>query len=236
MSFLIRSFVIEMNYLSHYYFDLQSDDPELILGGLLPDLVHGFHKKPVLKPVRHTGALMLQQHTASLLRGWNRHKAIDKYFHNASFFHDQTAYLKQGIKKIFINTGPYTFFMAHILLELCLDGLLLESGKVSAGKLYESLSKVEASSIEDFFTQAEGDDPAGFYLYLQNFIMQGYLRSYTKPEGIIYALDRICQRLWKTRFTEAQNTALYELAANYMATLKPGFITIYQEIEKSGLP
>lgn len=225
-----------MNYLSHYYFDQQSNNPELILGGLLPDLSHSFHKKAALKPGRHSFELLQKPGTASMLRGWERHKAIDKYFHNASFFIQETAYLKAQIKPLFLNPGPYIFFMAHILLELCLDGLLLNTGKVDAAILYQQLSKVEKSTLEEFFSLSESTNPAGFPLFLANFITQGYLGSYNKPAGIIYALDRICERLWKTRFNETEKTGLENMIVNYINKIEPYYLTIYVEIEKSGLP
>lgn len=225
-----------MNYLSHYYFDQQSNNPELILGGLLPDLSHSFHKKAALKPGRHSIELLQKPETASLFRGWERHKAIDKYFHNSNFFIQETAYLKSQIKPLFLNPGPYTFFMAHILLELCLDGLLLNTRKVDAGVLYQQLSKVEKVTLEEFFTLSESDNPAGFPLFLANFINQGYLGSYDKPEGIIYALDRICERLWKTRFSEPEKTGLGSMVIDYMSRIEPHYLDIYGEIEKSGLP
>lgn len=225
-----------MNYLSHYYFDQQSNNPELILGGLLPDLSHSFHKKATLKPGRHSIELLQKPGTASMLRGWERHKAIDKYFHNASFFSEETAYLKAQIKPLFPNPGPYIFFMAHILLELCLDGLLLNTEKVDSATLYQQLSKVERSTLEEFFSISESNNPEGFPLFLANFINQGYLGSYNKPEGIIYALDRICERLWKTRFSETEKTVLENMIINYMHRIEPYYLTIYLEIEKSGLP
>ncbi len=225
-----------MNYLSHYYFDQQSNNPELILGGLLPDLSHSFHKKAALKPGRHIIDLLQNPGTASLLRGWERHKAIDKYFHNSSFFIQETAYLKSQIKPLFLNPGPYTFFMAHILLELCLDGMLLKTRKVDPVVLYQQLSKVERATLEKFFIFSESDNPTGFPLFLANFISQGYLSRYIEPEGIIYSLDRICERLWKTKFSKIEKTGLKKMIIKYMHRIEPGYLAIYDEIEKSGLP
>ncbi len=225
-----------MNYLSHYYFDQHSNDPELILGGLLPDLVHSFEKKGTLKPTKHLTELGQDPPMASLLRGWERHKAIDKYFHGAEFFVRETEYLKVQLREVFTNPGPYIFFMAHILLELCLDSLLVRTRRVDPQKVYDELGKIAPDTLERFFTIAESTNPAGFYLYLQNFIRQGFLLSYGEPAGIIYATDRICERLWKTRFTDDEKERLSALITAYQQLLEPRFTNIYQEINALDLP
>lgn len=225
-----------MNYLSHYYFDRNSSDPELIAGGLLPDLVRPLDQKGALKPSKYADLLKRNPEMASLYRGWERHKAIDKYFHASAFFETETGCLKARLKPIFSSSGRWTFFMAHILLELCLDGLLLRTGKLNADNLYTELARVQEPSLEAFFKISEGTGAERLIEYLQKFITSRYLFNYLNDEGIIIALDRICQKLWKTPFTASQKQELARLIPVYMDQLAPGFMEIFDEIERQGLP
>lgn len=225
-----------MNYLSHYYFDKDSNSPELILGGLLPDLVRGFQQKGVHKPSAFAESLNLEPGTAAILRGWQRHKAIDKYFHASSFFVQQTEELKQELLPYFKDSGTWTFFLAHILLEISLDALLIKTGRVDAGKLYAELEKADPLVIIRFFRLSGSDNAESFQKYLDNFIHLAYLHAYKKDEGIIYALDRICERLWKTRFTDKQKEGLALVIPAYLNQMEARFMQIFDEIEKLELP
>lgn len=225
-----------MNYLSHYYFDRNSTDPALILGGLLPDMVRPLEQKGALKPSKHADLLKQNAEMASLYRGWERHKTIDKYFHASVFFEHETALLKTLLKPIFSSSGRWTFFMAHILLELCLDGLLLRTQKLNADNLYRDLSRVEKPSLEAFFKISEGTGADRLNEYLQKFIASRYLFNYHSDQGIIVALDRICMKLWKIPFTDLQSQQLALVIPGYMSQLEPVFMTIFEEIEKQGLP
>ena len=75
----------KMNFLSHYYFD-QTSDAYTVLGTLLPDLTANAQKEWKLYPQKNPQLFENDAEPNAILKGWMRHLAVDKYFHNSIFF------------------------------------------------------------------------------------------------------------------------------------------------------
>lgn len=221
-----------MNFLSHYYFEQQELDSHLVIGIVLPDFLKNANKDWSLNPQKEEHLFLDVPAEASILRGWKRHLEVDRLFHSSDFFISQTAMLKQLILPA-MHSGPVKpFFLAHIGLELVLDHLLTIEGLVNINRFYEQLQQANSPSLQDFLYKAGVTDMALFLKFLNGFISSRYLLSYQKIENITYALNRICMRLWKDPFTEAQLKELTESLIAYRETLKGDYMTIFKEIER----
>ena len=222
-----------MNFLSHYYFERENPNENMVMGVVLPDFVKNAHKDWNLHPQKEEALFNTNPVHHSILNGWKRHLETDRLFHNSNFFIAQTATLKQLILPA-VATGPVKpFFLAHIALELLLDHLLVSQGKINIQNFYEQLQQANTPALDLFLEKAKLPDLQLFSKFLNNFISSRYLLSYQKTENITYALNRICMRLWENPFTDNQLAILTEQLESFKQTITLNYLDIFTEIEIS---
>jgi hypothetical protein len=110
-----------MNFLSHYYFDLDTTSCYFVLGTVLPDLLKNADKNLVLHPEKlvHSNEAVNQ-----IIQGWNKHLEVDRYFHSSEFFLHHSHQLKLELRPVIEGSPVKPFFLGHIAIELVLDNLL----------------------------------------------------------------------------------------------------------------
>lgn len=222
-----------MNFLSHFYFDRHNEDPNMVLGTVLPDLVKNARKDWNLRPEKRE-ELFQGESERSILRGWKRHLAVDRLFHNSDFFGKHTHAIRTAIVPVLALSPVRPSFMAHIALELMLDSILLTSNLIYADDLYSNLRRADRSALDNFLRLNKVDDRAHFFKFLDNFISSAYLNNYRKAEDIVYALNRICMRIWSDPLNNTQLMQLSSALMNYHQHLRTDYSEIFTEIE-SGL-
>ena len=220
-----------MNFLSHFYFERNNYDENMVIGVILPDLIKNAQKDSNLYPLKEKHLFEADEHQLSMLKGWERHLEVDRIFHSSEFFKTETNALKQLILPVFENSPVKPFFLAHIGLELILDHLLTVKGKVNIPTFYEQLTQSDKSALDAFLKNCGLTDTSVFFNFLERFISSRYIFSYQKMENISYALNRICMRLWENPFTEAQLAMLTERLEQYKTTLEPDYMGIFDRIE-----
>lgn len=203
---------------------------------VLPDLVKNARKDWNPRPERKQTLFTGDEKLFSLLEGWKRHLAVDKHFHSSDFFCSHTRTIKSIIVPVLENSLARPSFVAHIALELMLDSLLLTEGIIEAGSFYEALSDANRPAVEKFLRLNGITDTALFFHFLDNFISSEYLNAYRDHEHIVYALGRICMRIWTEPFTESQKLRLTEVLVAYIDILKGHFLSIFLEIEEKLTP
>ena len=219
-----------MNFLSHFYFDRYNDNENTVMGIVLPDFIKNAQKDCNLYPLKEPHRFTADQAQHALLKGWERHVQVDNLFHSSDFFKTQSHELKLILLPIFGDSPVKPFFLAHIGLELILDHLITVQGMVNINTFYEQLQKVERESLAAFLNNAGLEDTTTFFKFLDSFISSRYLLSYQKAENIAYALNRICMRLWDNPFSDHQIQLLTEKLIYFRDQLKPGYLTIFEEI------
>lgn len=220
-----------MNFLSHYYFDRTSEDANVVMGTVLPDLIKNASKEANLYPQKNEFLFKGNPDEENLLAGWKRHLAVDLFFHSSNFFLEKTTELKQLIKPIVENTPVRPSFLAHIGLELLLDHLLVERNLIQVNHFYDKLDSVNKDSLSDFLEHCKLKEPEVFFNFLEKFISSKYLLSYQKLENISYALNRICMRLWPETLNEIQLQQLTFELGIFKEVLQKDFMDIFKEIE-----
>ena len=217
-----------MNFLSHFYFDRDTDNCYLILGTVLPDLLKNADKNVIIRPEKlHHQDINVN----SIILGWKKHLEVDRYFHSSEFFLTHSHRLKKILLPIIEGSPVKPFFLGHIALELILDNLLLTTNKISAGGFYNHLDGCKESVVTEFLTFSGLKDTAVFFKFYDGFKKSRYLYSYTETKEITYALKRICMRVWNDPFTAEQELQMSEVLAAYRAGLIDSFMTIFDEIE-----
>lgn len=217
-----------MNFLSHYYFDRNVTDCYHILGIILPDLLKNADKTIVLHPekLHHPNSAV-----NSIVTGWNRHLEVDRYFHSSGFFLEHSHELKKVLQPVVKGSPVKPFFLGHIALELILDNLLITTDKITVHSFYEHLQGCEDEMIGEFLTAAGMKNPAAFFRFFTHFKNEKYLHTYIETLKIAYALKRVCMRVWKDPFTEAQEQGMNEVLEQYREHLLPSFMQVFDEIE-----
>lgn len=226
----LLGYIYEMNFLSHFYFDRNTPNANIVLGTILPDLLKNANKSWNVHPEKHP-ELFEKDGLDTLLEGWKRHLQVDLLFHSSDFFNTKTQELKQLLIPILKDTPVRPSFLAHIGVELLLDHLLVEHQKVAINSLYDHLEAVENKDLTDFLHKSNIDDIQLFFKFFNSFKSSRYLLSYQKLENISYALQRICMRLWERPFTEKTTQQLTTVLEFYKNQLEVDFMIIFEEIE-----
>lgn len=220
-----------MNFLSHYYFERNSTNSYEVLGCLLPDLVKNADKSWNIHPEKLDEKFYNSEHEKALLKGWKKHLAVDRIFHNTPFFFFHQHELKKVVTEIISDTPIKPFFVGHIALELCLDNLLITQYKINIENLYNHLESTDKKEIENFLLRNGIKNPEKFSAYFDSFKKEKYLKNYIKISGLSYAIKRICMRIWEKPMTNIQENELTETLSIYISHLKENFMIIFDEIE-----
>ena len=217
-----------MNFLSHFYFDRESNNCYHILGTILPDLLKNADKTIVLHPekLHHTDDAV-----NSIIKGWNKHLEVDRYFHSADFFLHHSHELKKLLLPAIEGSPVKPFFLGHIAIELILDNLLLTTNKITVEGFYDHLHGCRTSVINEFLTFAGLKDTTRFFKFYEDFKKSRYLSTYTETQQIAYALKRICMRVWKDPFTPQHEEGINKVIVSYRETLLDNFMSVFDEIE-----
>jgi acyl carrier protein phosphodiesterase len=221
-----------MNFLSHFYFERDNHDANMVIGVVLPDFVKNAQKDSNLYPLKEKHLFESDADENSILIGWSRHIAVDAVFHSSEFFKYHTNTLKQIILPALKGSPVKPFFLAHIGLELVLDHLLTIHGTVNINTFYEQLGQANKHAIDSFLKKSGVPDTTVFFKFLNSFISSRYLFSYQKIENISYALNRICMRLWDSPFTEPQLALLTEKLSVFKTNIEDDYMSIFSEVEQ----
>lgn len=216
-----------MNFLSHYYFDQNVTDCYHILGTVLPDLLKNADKTIVLHPekLHHPN-----NKVNSIIKGWNKHLEVDRYFHSSDFFKTHSHQLKKMLLPAMEDSPVKPFFLGHIAVELILDSLLITTKKIDVDDFYDHLHGCEDGIIHEFFYAAGLEESDFFFRYFEKFKKDRYLHTYADISQITYALRRICMRIWQNPFTPEQENKMTALLAGYNTSLLPDYMLIFNEI------
>lgn len=217
-----------MNFLSHYYFDRDGTDCYHTLGTVLPDLLKNADKTIVLHPekLHH-----IDSNVNSIISGWNKHLAVDRYFHSSDFFLTHSNRLKKLLAPAMIGSPVKPFFLGHIAIELILDNLLLTTGQVTAHGFYEHMHGCDNQTIEEFLNFAGLANTDRFFRFFNGFKKDGYLHTYAETHQIAYALKRICMRVWDSPFTSQNEADMNIILDEYRSSIVHFFMEIFDEIE-----
>ncbi|MEZ2338705.1 hypothetical protein AB6735_23855 [Mucilaginibacter sp. RCC_168] len=216
-----------MNFLSHYYFDRDINNCYHILGIVLPDLLKNADKNIILHPekLHHT-----DKNINSIIAGWNKHLAVDRYFHSSDFFTIHSHQLKKLLLPAIEGSPVKPFFLGHVALELIIDNLLLTTGKIQVDDFYAHLAGCKTSVIDEFLTFSGLPDSTVFLNFFDDFKSSQYLHTYAETHQIAYALKRICMRIWQNPFTPEHEAQMNEVLNDYRDYLLPDFMSIFEEI------
>ncbi len=219
-----------MNFLSHYYFERYSHNPELVLGSVLPDLIRNADRNIIILPQKYEDRFANNPKLQSIFLGWMRHIETDRYFHNSPFFYQHTHDLKVLLTPTVEGTAIRPSFLSHIALELLLDHLLLDNNWVHESDFYAYLAASDRDMTDRFLELCEIQDTSFFNSYFNDFMQAQYVGSYRKFDQITFAILNICLRLWDDRLSIDQKGNMTAVITDYASQLQSDFHSIFDEI------
>lgn len=183
-----------MNFLSHYYCDAKKGDPFYNLGLAIPDLMsmykRGWKINDKINKQEFSGVYI------SLAEGIRQHLLADQYFHQSEFFLRNTSMIKRFMLDCDIKyRGTHFLFLSHILLEICIDRLIVINKPQVVKDFYNDLSGIEQNKVNVFFIEMGVPIPEGFFIFYERFIHDKFLYAYDDIEKIIFMYNRILTRV-----------------------------------------
>jgi acyl carrier protein phosphodiesterase len=208
-----------MNFLSHYHV-VAPATPYATVGSVLPDLVRMFDREErlhLLQPPSNEG---LSPELAAINQGVDWHLQVDQKFHQTNFFEENARYIKQYLQEQSFSQYPrFLYFVAHILLELLLDRLLVKRERPVARQFYSRLEAVERLPVISYLNRQKNVQyPEAFWKKFTQFREKQYVFDYAHNENFIYALNRVIARTGNQGFAE-QDFELLAQCIDHFETL-----------------
>ena len=203
-----------MNYLSHHFVARQiapNADSFYFAGNVIPDLLA--HDGEGRLRERH-----IEGDDSSFALGVGLHLATDKRFHSSPAFKDACGEAAELIRAAPLSETPRrVFFLAHVFVEIALDGWVIAQNPGIADDLYTHLENCGISPLCAATAALLG--VPGPLPHLENsltwFLGRRYLSEYAAFDGLAEALHRIGVRAALPGFPAASDRAA--LAAAFAA-------------------
>lgn len=187
-----------MNFLSHYFFDSREGNPHYNSGLVIPDLIKSFLPLRDTKPYFQLGQ---ESPINEVLLGCERHIQRDKFFHNSNFFNQYNAFIFEELNKAgFIQTNIRLFFVSHVLYELLLDKLILNTYPNTIVNFYKDLISLQESHLNTFSLHLIPEKSNDFQHFYGKFTHSKFLYHYNNHQGIFESLNRLLNRTKQDKF------------------------------------
>lgn len=183
----IRHSLIVVNFLSHYAVGTHKRSMHYTLGCVLPDLVRNY-RKGLRIPAPHKNDSELQMGVA-------HHFVADRLFHSSGFFLELSGTFKGMMSEHGYADRRYHFFTAHVALELLLDRALMRRDIDLLDRFYLNLAQLTKNDLQEALAVYDLRSEAGFLQYMEMFTSSRYLYHYQSFTRLIFALNRIHERV-----------------------------------------
>lgn len=203
-----------MNFLSHYYFDKKEPNNGLYhLGLMFPDFLKQFtlqRFKPINKLDKHP-----------LFQGALKHVERDEHFHSHPFFDKMCKDIAALIDQTEAKSIPKTWFLAHILLEMGIDRIIMEENIKELDTFYAELSSVTKNDIDRYFNHNNLAQTDVFYTKLSKFNESKWLYQYLEDEKLPISLNHVYFRIGLgDKWNSKTNSALVETLPEILNVIK----------------
>ncbi len=188
-----------MNFLAHFYLDRSHTSSSFVVGAATPDLLSIYNSGLRIKAghVDHLAPEIKTQVDPQFLLGLERHFHADRVFHSCELFTQETHALSRMLEERLPQVEvPRKYFIAHILLELLLDKVLIHHDPEILGDYYRHFEQLAPFHDLRLGTEAVSAHPMPNYeAFLAKFVENKYLYHYTENDHLIYILRRLLRRV-----------------------------------------
>ncbi len=189
-----------MNYLAHARDHL--DEPYGLAGTSLPDWLRVLGRKHRIVTDSLPAPSADDTPEDRILAGIRRHFVDDAWFHAAPAFEHVTAILTKRIRRAFPDPigAPRprhirASFFAHVMMELLLDGWLIEQDPSCVDRYYAGLAAIDEERVGRLATLLLGHAPERLTELVRGFRRYPFLRTYVDDAEIQKRLDQVARRV-----------------------------------------
>ena len=227
-----------MNFVAHFFLDRDNDSPHFAIGAATPDLLSIYNPEFRIKPghIQDIDPSTLEPGAQELLKGIERHFEADRIFHSSPFFTYETGEISRELTHRFPNGGvPRKYFIAHVLLELVLDKVLISDYPDLLNKYYAQFQKAAPFEDTQRFTEIICKRPLPNYAhFLQKFLENKYLFQYRHWDHINYVLGRILRRVSIEERAFLDDPRFRDLMKDFEGDLRENYLRFFDEIHSKG--
>lgn len=208
-----------MNFLSHYHYDkIERGNPLYHLGLVFPDFLKTF-------TLQRFKANPIKNPTNDIYLGALKHLERDGHFHSHLFFDQMCDRISKIVDSTDAKKIPKTWFLAHIMLEMAIDRIIMEDDIDQLHNFYEELEGVNQKEINKYFIDNNLIKSDVFMEKLTKFTEHKWLFHYLENDMFPKSLNRVYFRIgiteeWNKKIHQSLITCLPEVLAVVREGLK----------------
>lgn len=226
-----------MNFAAHFFLDLDRPESLFHIGAATPDLLSIYNPEMRIKEshLKNIDFDSLGPPEETFIAGIHRHFHADKVFHSSGFFRQETTEIIERLKNSFEEGAvPRKFFIGHILLELLLDKVLIDTHPNMLGAYYEHFAKVSPLEVRRVTEIAVSRELPNYEHFIAKFIGNQYLYEYMEFDHIVFVVGRILRRVSIDQIGFLSDPTFVNLMKNYEERLEANYPGIFELIRKEG--
>lgn len=210
-----------MNYFSHYIVLGKQTNPYTVLGSILPDIARD--SKPQYNGLFTDDKVFKSKDHQQLALGIWTHIKADKIFHNSEYFKTCTQHISKLIRESKeVSLNKYTYFLAHILLELTIDQLLIKEKPEELVSFYEKIRQTSDVVYESFIREHLAEYDAEFFTSKkEQFVERAFLNNYPNTDTLVnvsyHIFDRVGISLLRAEEKEGLRNVVNNQISPYLA-------------------
>ena len=223
-----------MNFLAHHLIATRFLTPAVplpmyVVGSALPDLLPLAARRVRLRPALVERQPAPTDDEGALRAGVLVHLATDSAFHKTPAFAEAQAEAGRILDQAaFDGIRVRRFFVAHVLVELALDAVLLRRDSTVAHDFYTAFAADYADVMR--WTEATvGQSLPALPTVLKRFAESRYLEEYREDEGVATGLSRLCARAQQDTFEGENYARLVEAVGRTVAVLEGHAAALLEE-------
>jgi hypothetical protein len=125
-----------------------------------------------------------------------QHHSDDEIFHQNETFILTSAKLSVALRSIHGSESSIrSGFLGHIVIELLLDDLLIQSNPNLIQEYYRSIDSLDRKLVCNVASQAVGREVAGLAKWIDRFVQERFLVDYADDRRLLYRLNQIMNRV-----------------------------------------
>lgn len=224
-----------MNFLSHYFADREESDSLFVIGAATPDLLSIYNAKVRVKAghVKRIDRAVLSPAAQQLIRGLDSHFLVDRVFHSSELFKIETGEISDRLEEWFPDREIHRkYFIAHILLELLMDKVLISKHNGILDRYYAHYVELAPfTELREATEEIIGTELPNYEAFLQRFLEKKYLAHYRSYSHLAYVMERLLRRVGVKHRNFTETGAFIGLMEAYETHLSSVYLRFFEEIE-----
>ena len=211
-----------MNYLAHGVRSL--GDAWLLAGTALPDWLRVLDRRLRISAERAAECGRdPDPQVAALARGVACHLDDDRAFHSSDAFHAATRDVAAVVRRLAADVpGLRASFVAHILVEVCLDAEIVRADPAVLDQYYEALGGLDADTVERATARLTPAPPERLARLIRAFVSSRFIGEYLDDAAAVRRLDAVFVRVRQPALGEALTALVPAARAIVRREFPPG--------------